>query len=102
MRSERPQSVTCRSGSTAGRWARCGSGAWSSARAIRGRYGSGVPGFTEQVRAAAGHAFVRPGADETYADGDDSSWREIDWPALTRPVVVLGRRVSVVDTGPRG
>jgi pimeloyl-ACP methyl ester carboxylesterase len=59
-----------------------------------------VPGFTEQVRAAAGHAFARPGADETYADGDDSTWLSVDWPALTRSVVVLGRRVSVVDTGP--
>jgi pimeloyl-ACP methyl ester carboxylesterase len=62
-----------------------------------------VPGFTEQVRAAAGHAFARPGADETYADGDDSTWRSVDWPAVTRSVVVLGRRLNVVDTGgPRG
>jgi pimeloyl-ACP methyl ester carboxylesterase len=66
---------------------------------MRGRYGSGVPGFTEQVRAAAGHALVRPGADDTYADGDDSTWLSVDWPALTRSVVVLGRRVNVVDTG---
>jgi pimeloyl-ACP methyl ester carboxylesterase len=66
---------------------------------MRGRYGSGVPGFTEQVRAAAGHALVRPGADGTYADGDDSTWLSVDWPALTRSVVVLGRRVNVVDTG---
>jgi pimeloyl-ACP methyl ester carboxylesterase len=66
---------------------------------MRGRYGSGVPGFTEQVRAAAGHALVRPGADDTYADGDDSTWTSVDWPALTRSVVVLGRRLNVVDTG---
>jgi pimeloyl-ACP methyl ester carboxylesterase len=58
-----------------------------------------VPGFTEQVRAAAGHALARPGADDTYADGDDSTWMSVDWPALTRSVVVLGRRVNVVDTG---
>jgi pimeloyl-ACP methyl ester carboxylesterase len=58
-----------------------------------------VPGFTEQVRAAAGHAFVRPGADDTYADGDDSTWLSVDWPALTRRVEVLGGRVNVVDTG---
>jgi pimeloyl-ACP methyl ester carboxylesterase len=69
---------------------------------MRGRYGSGVPGFTEQVRAAAGHALVRPGADETYADGDDSTWLSVDWPALTRSLVVLGRRVNVVDTGGDG
>src|SRR3954462_9593217 len=99
-RSLRPQSVTWRSGSTAGRYALWGSGASSSARAMRGRYGSGVPGFTEQVRAAAGHALVRPGADRTYADGDDSTWMQVDWPALTRTVEVLGRRVNVVDTGP--
>src|SRR3954451_15746183 len=66
---------------------------------MRGRYGSGVPGFPEQVRAAAGHALARPGADDTYADGDDSTWRQLDWPALTRTVDVLGRRVNVVDTG---
>jgi pimeloyl-ACP methyl ester carboxylesterase len=66
---------------------------------MRGRYGSGVPGLTEQVRAAAGHALIRPGADETYACGDDSTWMGIDWPQRTRSLVVLGRRVNVVDTG---
>jgi pimeloyl-ACP methyl ester carboxylesterase len=69
---------------------------------MRGRYGSGVPGFTEQVRAAAGHALLRPGADDTYGDGDDATWRSVDWPALTRSVVVLGRRLNVVDTGGDG
>src|SRR3954447_10436939 len=83
----------------AGRYAPRGSGAGSSARGMRGRYGSGVPGFTEQVRAAAGHALVRPGADDTYADGDDATWMAVDWPAFTRTVEVLGRRVNVVDTG---
>jgi pimeloyl-ACP methyl ester carboxylesterase len=61
-----------------------------------------VPGFPEQVRAAAGHAFARPGADATYADGDDSTWLGVDWPAITRSVVVLGREVNVVDTGAPG
>src|SRR4051812_50082831 len=102
MRSERPQSVTWRSGSTAGSCARRGSGASSSARAMRGRYGSGVPGFTEQVRAAAGHALVRPGADDTYADGDDSTWLSVDWPALARSGFVLGRRGEVVGDRGRG
>jgi pimeloyl-ACP methyl ester carboxylesterase len=55
--------------------------------------------LVEQVWAAAGHALIRPGADDTYADGDDASWLEVDWPAVTRSVVVLGRRVNVVDTG---
>src|ERR1700755_1222781 len=99
-RSERPQSVTWRSGSTAGRYALSGSGASSSARAMRGRYGSGVPGLTEQVRAAAGHALLRPGADDTYADGDDSTWLSVDWPALTRSGGALGRRAH--GAGARG
>jgi pimeloyl-ACP methyl ester carboxylesterase len=61
-----------------------------------------VPGFREQVLGFAGNAIVRPGADPTYADGDDSSWRSVDWPAFTRGVVVGGRRVNVVDTGGDG
>src|SRR4051812_43057736 len=86
----------------AGRYALRGSGAGSSARGMRGRYGSGVPGFTEQVRAAAWHALARPGADGTYADGDDSTWMEIDWPALSRQIEIDGRDVHVVDTGGDG
>src|SRR3954468_7741616 len=65
----------------------------------RGRYGSGVSGFTGQVRALPVHALVRPGPDQTYADGDDATWMTVDWPAITRPVTVLGRRMNVVDTG---
>ena len=61
-----------------------------------------MPGFREQVRGFAGNAIVRPGADPTYADGDDSTWRSVDWPAVTRGVVVAGRRVNVVDTGGDG
>ncbi|HEX5781379.1 MAG TPA: alpha/beta hydrolase [Solirubrobacteraceae bacterium] len=44
----------------------------------------------------------RPGADSTYADGDDSSWMEIDWPAMTRHLEVDGRDVGVVDSGGDG
>jgi pimeloyl-ACP methyl ester carboxylesterase len=44
----------------------------------------------------------RPGADATYADGDDSSWMDIDWPAMTRRVEVDGRDVGVVDSGGDG
>lgn len=44
----------------------------------------------------------RPGPDATYADGDDSTWMEVDWPAMTRRVEVEGRDVSVVDTGGDG
>src|SRR5262249_32829500 len=59
-----------------------------------------VPGISGQVRALAGNALLRPGADDTYADGDDATWMSIDWPALTREVIVLGRRENVIDTGP--
>ena len=63
---------------------------------MRGRYGSGVPGFIGQVRAAPGHALLRPGADDTYADGDDSTWLSVDWPALTR---VGGRARAAGERG---
>jgi pimeloyl-ACP methyl ester carboxylesterase len=59
-----------------------------------------VAGISGQVRALAGNAVFRPGPDDTYADGDDSSWMSVDWPALTREVIVLGRRVNLIDTGP--
>ncbi len=58
-----------------------------------------MPGFREQVLGFAGNALVRPGADPEYADGDDSTWRSVDWPAFARGVVIAGRRVNVVDTG---
>jgi pimeloyl-ACP methyl ester carboxylesterase len=44
----------------------------------------------------------RPGPDGTYADGDDSSWMDVDWPSLTRRLEVDGRSVGVVDTGGDG
>src|SRR4051794_9607498 len=69
---------------------------------MRGRYGSGGRGLSGQVRALAGNAVFRPGPDDTYADGDDASWMDIDWPALTRTVRVLGRDVNVVDSGEGG
>jgi pimeloyl-ACP methyl ester carboxylesterase len=59
-----------------------------------------VPTISGQVRALAGNAVFRPGPDDTYADGDDASWMSVDWPALTREVIVLGRRMNVIDTGP--
>jgi pimeloyl-ACP methyl ester carboxylesterase len=59
-----------------------------------------VPGFREQLLGLPGNALRRPGADTEYADGDDATWRSVDWPAYTRGVVVAGRRVNVVDTGP--
>jgi pimeloyl-ACP methyl ester carboxylesterase len=58
-----------------------------------------VPGFREQLLGFAGNALVRPGADPEYADGDDATWRTVDWPAYTSGMVIAGRRVNVVDTG---
>lgn len=45
---------------------------------------------------------LRPGADATYGDGDDSAWITVDWPALTRRERIFGRDVNVVDTGGDG
>lgn len=58
------------------------------------------------------NGLLRPGPDETYADGDDSAWMDVDWPSLQRPVELLteptssagtgGRSVNVLDTGGDG
>ena len=55
-----------------------------------------------QAIALARHGLIRPGADDTYADGDDSTWMSVDWPALTRPVEIDGSAVHVIDTGGDG
>jgi pimeloyl-ACP methyl ester carboxylesterase len=55
-----------------------------------------------QMTAVARNALLRPGADGAYADGDDATWRHIDWPGMTRQVDVDGRPVNVVDTGGDG
>ena len=44
------------------------------------------------------NAVLRPGADPTYADGDDADWLGVDWPSLQRTLVIDGRRVNVLDT----
>ena len=46
------------------------------------------------------NGLLRPGPDETYADGDDAAWMDVDWRALQRTYDLLGRRVNVLDTGP--
>src|SRR5215218_4288271 len=61
-----------------------------------------VSGFLGQVRALPVNAFVRASPDPTYADGDDSTWMSVDWPALTRTEMVLGKRVNLIDTGGDG
>jgi pimeloyl-ACP methyl ester carboxylesterase len=58
-----------------------------------------VPTRRQQLRGAIENGLLRPGPDDTYADGDDATWRSIDWPAMTRRVVIEGREVNVVDTG---
>lgn len=45
---------------------------------------------------------LRPGPDETYADGDDAAWMDVDWQPLQRQLEVQGRRVNVLDTGGGG
>jgi pimeloyl-ACP methyl ester carboxylesterase len=55
--------------------------------------------MARQVPAAIRNGVVRPGADETYADGDDSTWTDIDWPAMTHRARVRGTEVNYVDTG---
>jgi pimeloyl-ACP methyl ester carboxylesterase len=55
-----------------------------------------------QLAALARNGLLRPGADEHYADGDDATWRTVDWPALTRREEIDGREVNVVDTGGDG
>jgi pimeloyl-ACP methyl ester carboxylesterase len=56
----------------------------------------------QDALARARSGVFRPGPDATYADGDDSSWMEIDWPAMTRHLEVDGRTVGVVDSGGDG
>jgi pimeloyl-ACP methyl ester carboxylesterase len=52
-----------------------------------------------QLAAAARNGLIRPGADAEYADGDDTTWIGVDWPAMTRTLEIDGRRVNVIDTG---
>ncbi len=61
-----------------------------------------MPSVYQDALARARSGVFRPGPDGTYADGDDSSWMQIDWPAITRRLTVDGRSVGVVDTGGDG
>jgi pimeloyl-ACP methyl ester carboxylesterase len=58
-----------------------------------------VPSVYEDVITRARNGIARPGADHSYADGDDASWMDVDWPSMSRTLEVDGRRVHVVDTG---
>jgi pimeloyl-ACP methyl ester carboxylesterase len=61
-----------------------------------------VPSVYQDMLSRARNGLVRPGPDPTYADGDDSTWMQVDWPAVTRRLEIDGREVSVVDTGGDG
>jgi pimeloyl-ACP methyl ester carboxylesterase len=61
-----------------------------------------VAGFTGQVRALPVNVLMRPGADASYADGADTSWMNVDWPAMTRTELILGRRMNMIDSGGDG
>jgi pimeloyl-ACP methyl ester carboxylesterase len=52
-----------------------------------------------QLATATRNALLRPGADDEYADGDDSSWIDVDWRGFSRTLEIDGRRVHVIDTG---
>ena len=56
----------------------------------------------KQMRAAVQNGLLRPGADETYADGDDAAWMGIDWRAMMRRETVFGRGVHLIDSGGEG
>ena len=56
----------------------------------------------EQLAITLRNVVRRQGADETYADADDATWREVDWTAMQRTVEVGGRAVNVLDTGGDG
>ena len=58
-----------------------------------------MPTRRQQLRGAIDNGLLRPGADDAYADGDDATWMQVDWPSMTRKVLVEGREVNVVDTG---
>jgi pimeloyl-ACP methyl ester carboxylesterase len=61
-----------------------------------------VPSVYQDALARAKSGVFRPGPDATYADGNDSSWMNVDWPAMTTRVEIDGREVSVIDTGGDG
>ena len=61
-----------------------------------------MPTRRQQFQGAIENGLLRPGPDDTYADCDDATWMSIDWPAMTRRLVIEGREVNVVDTGGDG
>jgi pimeloyl-ACP methyl ester carboxylesterase len=58
-----------------------------------------VANVYRDVLSRARNGIARPGADHTYADGDDNTWMSVDWPAISRDIVIDGHSVHVVDSG---
>ena len=58
-----------------------------------------MPTRRQQLLGGIENGLLRPGPDDTYADVDDAVWQSIDWPTITRKVVIRGRVVNVIDTG---
>ena len=61
-----------------------------------------MPSVYQDALNRARSGLIRPGADPTYADGDDQTWMSVDWPSMTRWLEVRGRDVSVIDSGGDG
>lgn len=61
-----------------------------------------MPSIYRDAVNRARNGIFRPGPDPTYADGDDASWMDVDWPGLTRFVEIDGRAVAVVEAGGDG
>ena len=61
-----------------------------------------MPSIYQDAYERAKSGVFRPGPDATYADGDDNSWMDVDWPALTRRTTIEGRSVGYIDTGGDG
>jgi pimeloyl-ACP methyl ester carboxylesterase len=61
-----------------------------------------VPSVYQDALNRARSGLIRPGADPTYADGDDQTWMSVDWPSMTSRLDVGGREVSVIDSGGDG
>jgi pimeloyl-ACP methyl ester carboxylesterase len=59
----------------------------------------GMATVRRQIAVTVQNTLLRPGADETYADGDDATWLAVNWPSITRYVDVEGRSVRTIDTG---
>ena len=57
------------------------------------------PSLARDLAAAIRNGTRRPEADPDYADGDDSTWLSVDWPALTHRITVAGHELNYVDTG---